>query len=287
MLKLFVYLNSLFLLLLVSCQNPFPGYQENSSGIYYKYYKIGEKKEQPKAQDYVDAFVSYKPINDSVFFITKKRFQLNKPLYKADINQCFFMLSEGDSASFILKTKDFFEKTLNSPIPSFLQKQEYFKTDISLIHFLSPQVFKKEKQEFLAWIKDFSLYEKTKLSNYIDDCSQSFSPEDDGIYKMIIKKGNGKKVHKGDTLTLNYEGKFLNDKFFDSTIKRNRTFEYIYGTEWQVIKGMEVAIGKMEEGEKSIFIFPSSVAYGSKGNSNGAIPPFTTLIYNIELISIR
>jgi len=97
----------------------------------------------------------------------------------------------------------------------------------------------------------------------------------------------GEKVRKGDTLVLNYEGRFLNGKVFDSTIKRKRAFEYIYGVEWQVIRGMELAVSEMKEGEKSFFIMPSELAFGQSGNSNGAIPPYSTLIYEIELLEIR
>jgi FKBP-type peptidyl-prolyl cis-trans isomerase len=104
---------------------------------------------------------------------------------------------------------------------------------------------------------------------------------------MMIKEGEGETVKRGDTLVLNYEGRFLNGKYFDSTYKRNRAFEYIYGTEWQVIKGMEIAVSGMKEGERAIFIMPSDLAFGTRGNSNGAIPPFSTLIYEIELEQIR
>jgi len=54
---------------------------------------------------------------------------------------------------------------------------------------------------------------------------------------------------------IDYEGRFLNGKFFDSTVKRHESFYYVYGTEWQVVKGLEQGVGLMTEGEKAYFIY--------------------------------
>jgi FKBP-type peptidyl-prolyl cis-trans isomerase len=270
-----------------SCSSPFPEYESTQSGIYYKYHKIGEEKEQPSYTDYVTVNIKYKTIKDSIFFEAKRRFQINKPNYLGAIDECFTMLSVGDSASFVLLTEPFFKQTLQQTVPSFLSSNQYFIVDVEMLDFISEEQFVKEKEEFLAWIEDFAIYEKTKLNNYLSDCTNDYQMDGQGLYKMIIDEGDSLTVKAGDTLVLDYEGRFMNGKIFDSTIKRKRTFEYIYGTEWQVIKGMEIAVSKMKMGEKSIFILPSELAFGQQGNSNGAIPPFSTLIYEIKLIQIR
>ena len=102
----------------------------------------------------------------------------------------------------------------------------------------------------------------------------------------MLQEGVGKLIEPGDTITINYEGKFLNGKFFDSTIKRNQPFQFVYGTEWQVIKGLEEALSLMYEGEKSLFIFPSELAFGSEGSSTGIIPPYTSLIFEVEILEV-
>jgi FKBP-type peptidyl-prolyl cis-trans isomerase len=52
----------------------------------------------------------------------------------------------------------------------------------------------------------------------------------------------------------------------------------------QVIGGLEEAIGRMREGEKALIILPSELAWGEKGSSTGIIPPFTSVIYELELL---
>jgi FKBP-type peptidyl-prolyl cis-trans isomerase FkpA len=112
------------------------------------------------------------------------------------------------------------------------------------------------------------------------------NPLPSGIYYLNLVQGNGKKVELGDTITVNYEGRFLNGKFFDSTVKRRQPFQFVYGTEWQVIKGLEEAIGLMCEGEKSLFILPSELGFGNRGSSSSIIPPFTSLIFEVEILKV-
>ena len=107
------------------------------------------------------------------------------------------------------------------------------------------------------------------------------------MYRLVLTGGNDKGVKLGDTVVVHYEGKFLNGKFFDSTRQRHEAFQFVYGQQWQVIKGMEDAIGMMREGEKSIFIMPSEMAFGQTGSSTGMIPPFTSLIFEVELVSVN
>lgn len=276
-----------FLNVFQSCNSDFPNYESTDSGLYFLYHKIGEKNSNANLKDYVTVDISYKTIEDSVFFNAKRRFQILKAAYPASIDECFTMLSVGDSATFILSADLFFEYTLERSLPSFIDSLSFFKVDIEMLEIISEERFIKEKEEFLGWIEDFSIYEKIRLSNFLTDCTNDYQTEKQGLYKSIQTEGTGLSVQKGDTLVLDYEGRFLNGKIFDSTKKRNRTFEYIYGTEWQVIRGMELAVSQMKDGEKSIFILPSELAFGETGNSNGAIPPFSTLIYEIELLEVR
>ena len=76
----------------------------------------------------------------------------------------------------------------------------------------------------------------------------------------------------------------VHGRFFDSTVKRNQPFEFVFGTELQVIPGLEDAIGRMREGQRALVILPSDLAWGEKGSSTGIVPPFTTVIYEVELL---
>jgi FKBP-type peptidyl-prolyl cis-trans isomerase len=274
---------------LVGCwkKSPYPGYSLIEGEIYYKLIMFGEHRGFAKPTDFVTLDIAYRTLSDSLFFSGRRTMQLTAPEFAGSIDNCFFALSENDSASFIIDAQGLFEKTLNGELPSFLNAGEVIKVDIKMLIIRTAEQYRREKDEFLAWIKDFGEYERTVLENYIEQRDVKIKPTSSGLYFIPIQRGTGKRVGKGDIVTVNYEGRFLNGKFFDSTIKRQQPFEFVYGTEWQVIKGLEEAIGMMGEGDRAVIILPSGLAWGTKGSITGIIPPFTSVMYEIELISVQ
>lgn len=265
----------------------YPGYTKMENGNYYKLLKIGDSETPCKFGDFVTADITYKTLNDSVFFTGRRKFQVGKPKYPGSIDECLTMLGKEESASFIITAGDFFEKTLGTSTPSFLLASGKMKFETEIIDIQTIEQYNREKEAFLKWTEDFGEYEKIILKQYLEDSRLGIKPSENGLYSLVLKKGNEKKVNVGDTIVVHYEGRFLNGKFFDSTKKRNEAFQFVYGQQWQVIKGMEEAIATMHEGERTLFILPSDYAFGDKGSSTGIIPPFTSLIFEVELISVN
>lgn len=276
-------------LLLFSCNesSEYPGYTKLDNGNYYKLIKIGDSESKCKFGDFVTADITYKTLNDSVFFKGRRKFQIGKAKYPGSIDECFVMLGKEDAASFIISANDFFTKTLGTTVPSFLVSSGKMKIEADILEIQTTEQYNREKEAFLKWTEDFGEYEKIILRQYIEDSRLRLKPLTNGLYSLVLKPGNEKKVNIGDTIVVHYEGRFLNGKFFDSTKKRNEAFQFVYGQQWQVIKGMEEAIATMHEGERSLFILPSEFAFGDQGSSTGIIPPFTSLIFEVELISVN
>jgi FKBP-type peptidyl-prolyl cis-trans isomerase FkpA len=274
---------------LTSCYDSsrYPGFKHARHGIYYQLHKIGEDTKKPVVGDFVTVDLVYKTMDDSVFFTGKRKFQVTKPSYKGSIDECFIMLAEKESATFIISANDFFTKTLQTTLPGFFDELSPMKVTIEVIEIQTEKEYQKEKEAFINWIQDFNDYEKVILKQFLEEKEIPVKPILSGIYYINIREGKGEKIEPGDTITINYEGKFLNGKFFDSTIKRKQPFQFVYGTEWQVIKGLEEALGIMREGEKSIIILPSDMGFGRKGSSTGIIPPFTSLIFEVEILKVN
>jgi FKBP-type peptidyl-prolyl cis-trans isomerase FkpA len=279
----------LLLIFLVGCQgrSPYPGYSTGADGIFYKLIKIGETSRKAQYGDYITVDISYRTMSDSIFFSGRRKLQLSKPGFTGSIDECFTMLAKGDSASFIISADQFFFKTLENSLPSFIQPKSMMKVSIGIVEIQTRSEYEKEKEAFLRWIDDFGEYEKILLQQFLRQEQLPVKPTGSGMYYLKVREGKGKKIAIGDTITINYEGRFLNGKFFDSTVRSKQPFQFVYGTEWQVVKGMEEAIGMMQEGEKALIILPSDLAFGREGSSTGIIPPFTSLIFEVEIIKVN
>ena len=275
----------ILLVMFMSCTN-YPGYRRTKNKIYYQLQKIGEDTVKIRPGDYITVDLTYLTMEDSAFFNGMRKFRVTKPAFEGDVDECFMLLSSGDCAEFIIDADKFFTRTLQSDVPGFLKPENRMKLKADILNVQTQTDYEKEKEAFLSWIEDFGDYEKVILQQYIEDNKLTVTPTSSGIYYIPLQAGSGKHVELGDTVEMHYEGRFLNGKFFDSTVKRNQPFQFVYGTEWQVIKGLEEAVGMMREGDRSLFIMPSEMAFGISGSSTGIIPPYTSLIFEVEILKV-
>ena len=100
---------------------------------------------------------------------------------------------------------------------------------------------------------------------------------------MILKEGDGEKPNASSIVTVHYEGSLLDGKIFDSSYKRNAPATF--GVK-QVIAGWTEALQLMPAGSKWRLFIPSSLGYGARG-AGGSIPPYSVLIFDVELLSIK
>ena len=100
-------------------------------------------------------------------------------------------------------------------------------------------------------------------------------------YKVLIE-GSGKTPKATDEVTVNYKGTFINGTEFDSSYKRGKPATFPVD---KVIRGWTEALQLMKEGSKWQLFIPPELAYGDRGA--GPIPPNSTLIFEVELISVK
>ncbi|MBR6203287.1 MAG: FKBP-type peptidyl-prolyl cis-trans isomerase [Bacteroidaceae bacterium] len=103
-----------------------------------------------------------------------------------------------------------------------------------------------------------------------------------GLQYEVLTEGTGKKPKATDTVRCHYEGRLLDGTIFDSSYKRNAPADF--GLQ-QVIAGWTEGVQLMGEGAKFRFYIPYMLAYG-EGGAGAMIPPFATLIFDVELIKV-
>ena len=103
-----------------------------------------------------------------------------------------------------------------------------------------------------------------------------------GLQYEVLTEGTGKHPKATDTVRCHYEGRLLDGTIFDSSYKRNAPADF--GLQ-QVIAGWTEGVQLMSEGAKFRFYIPYMLAYG-EGGAGASIPPFATLIFDVELIKV-
>lgn len=103
-----------------------------------------------------------------------------------------------------------------------------------------------------------------------------------GLQYVVEKEGNGAQPTAEDEVTVHYTGKLLDGTVFDSSVNRGEPATFPLN---RVIPGWTEGVQLMKEGAKYTFFIPSDLAYGPQGIPN-AIPPHSTLIFEVELIKV-
>ncbi len=103
-----------------------------------------------------------------------------------------------------------------------------------------------------------------------------------GLQYEVLVEGNGKKPKATDKVRCHYEGTLIDGTVFDSSYKRNEPA--VFGLN-QVIAGWTEGVQLMSAGAKYRFYIPYLLAYG-EGGAGGMIPPYATLIFDVELIEV-
>ncbi len=283
----------LIALLTLSCEQKYPDYQQTESGLYYKFHTdIDDVK--PESGQILSLHLRY-GVKDSVIFDNRDRspapvdIMLMEPLFPGDINEGFAMMSKGDSSSFIVDAESFYAHTAQSPLPDFIEPGSNLYFDIVLVDFVDEEDFIKEQEriseELMERSEELAREESERLDAYLEKEEIETKHLESGLIFVEVKKGEGEAVKPGHTVKVNYEGRLIDGTVFDSSIKAGKPIEFVAG-KGQVISGWDEGILHMNVGGKAKLIIPSYLAYGERGIQN-IIPPFSTLIFDVEVVDLE
>jgi peptidylprolyl isomerase len=108
--------------------------------------------------------------------------------------------------------------------------------------------------------------------------------DENGIYIVKLQQGTGITPQVGKEVHVHYTGMFMDGRVFDSSLQHGQPFSFMLG-QGNVIPGWDKIVAKMKVGDKWKVVIPSEMGYGERGFQG--IPPFTTLVFEMELVDAQ
>ena len=191
-------------------------------------------------------------------------------------------IHKGDSMIIKVDAEKFYNISCATTPPDFIKKGEQLTFYVKCENIITKEDF---ENQLLELENRMVAQEKMLIRSYLEREGIQAKHFDNGIYKIILKEGQGKETAANKFVNVNYIGTFLDGLEFDNSYKRGTPLKFQLGQNL-VIQGWEFAIATMKKGEKSQFIIPFRLAYGAKGQK-GIIPPYCTLLFEIELLDFK
>lgn len=123
------------------------------------------------------------------------------------------------------------------------------------------------------------------IKSFLEENGIQAAKTADNLYYTIEEEGEGARPQVGDYVQVHYTGTFLDGKKFDSSRDRDEPFIFPLG-QGRVIKGWDLGIPLLKVGGKGTLYIPHSLGYGPDGAGGGVIPPYASLKFEVELLSI-
>lgn len=287
-----LYLLACIMLLLPACRRmePIKGYTRDDEGFYYKLLRIGDGNENPKVGDVLLLDAVFQTQKDSTIWDSKNEgnnafyLPLEPRALIGSFNSYLLKMVEGDSVSFYIPTAVFFRQYFDTVPPVFCKNDSMMKVGLRLIEIMSQAEYQQVIRESEKEQEDKELTELRQIDDYLKQHHLPEQTSSDGIYYLSKTESHGLVVETGRLVKLNYKGSFLDGRETDIPQK---PMEFIYGTPDQLIKGLNIVIGGMKKGENAKIIVPSRLAFGEQGSANGSIPPYSPLLYEIEITDVK
>ena len=282
--------------ILVACGD---GFKTTKSGLRYNFLETNKGAQQVQQNDVLVGTCVLK-LNDSILgrVDTPDRILMaNDPAFPGDLPEGLLMMHIGDKAIFQVEADSVAKYGFRFPPyykPGTGMKLIY---EINLTDIITKEEMAQEQANYMENMQQAQAAEKEMLANYVNENKIKATPDEEGLYIIVNKKGNGQKVEIGRQVAINYTGRLLNGKVFDTSLESVAKENEIYDSrrpyeplsyrvgEQSLIRGWEKGIINQPAGSKLTLIIPSALGYGPQ--DLGIIPANSSLIFDIEIVSVK
>ncbi len=261
--------------------NGYADLEPTSSGLYYVVLEDGDGP-TPEISDYVNIEFTGFLVDGTVFETSSKSIAEFRNIFRDDklygpakfhleqlgiqgLREGIMMIKEGGKSRLI--------------IPS---KLAFGSSDLGIIGPYSTVIY---DVELLDVISDPEEHEQNLLDQYLEDNDISIAPTESGLYYVETLDGSGDLPGSGSTVTVHYQGYLLDGRLFDESSTGTPLVVNMGAT--NIIPGFIEGLSKMKKGAEATLIIPWDIAYGSGGSTDGIIPPYSTLVFDVKVVDIQ
>lgn len=301
--RLLVVIISTLISLPALCQTD--SYTIHPDGLEYRLIRSGGKR-KPNQGEVCVMNMQYVTEDDSVLFDSRDfgeplLMNMQRPDFRGGIETGLELMGEGDSALFRVSADSIFEKTFLESLPEDIAAGSKITYRVGLIKVRTVDELLDEEEKLekdkKANIEKRKNAEVSVIKQYLKLNSIETKPFDSGAILVSTKRGKGKVATKGQKVSIWYTAKTLEGMLYDTNVEveaktagvhfSDRVFEPLEVTigARQVFSGLEEGLSHMLPGGKAKLILPSSLAYGAMQVGN--LPPYSPLVYEIEVIEIK
>lgn len=290
-------------------------YKKTATGLHYQIVCKG-KGPGPQEGDVLLLNVRYKTSKGEVLFDTEAHklpmtlpYSEGAALKDGGLGEAVSMLQKiGDSLVCKLSAEKIFGENLDPMTAQYgLKKKEKIFLHLKLQDIMPEEAYKKWEIEQITMLQkkhqekaEQQLAEDTKaIASYLGENKIIAQSSSSGLYYVIDTPGQGAQPKPGNKVKVNYTGRLLDGKVFDTSLvdvaeqhgihNPQRTYEAItfrLGA-GQVIQGWDEGIMYLHKGAKARLFIPSTLAYGSRDVGHGLIPANAILIFDVELVDVQ
>ena len=296
--KITMLLGSALIVGLASCnKSEFEGFTKAENGLHYQFFTQDEAGVKAAEGDGVSMSIVYalkRQPKDSILFDSKLnsddgsgviRYILPKSSFTGSLEDAIGMMAKNDSAAFIISADSFFLRTNRmQALPPFVKPGDKLQVTIKMVEIKTKKELDENQKKQDAEIAKLSEQEKPKLDAYLTANKITNAPTASGLIFIETQKGKGgAHPSASDEVTVHYTGMLLDGTKFDSSVDRGEPAKFPLN---RVIPGWTEGIQLMTKGSKAKLIMPSALGYGSTG-AGAQIPPFSSLVFEVELIDFK
>ena len=276
-------------MLLTACgSGDMKGYKQTADGLYYRFEVQNKDAQQVQEGDVLVGEMTLRL--DTTVLLSNvgrtERLMPAIPSYDGVLHEGLLMMHVGDKVTFAIEADSMAKFMQPNQMPPMYEqgKGMKFYYEINLQDIVTKEEFAEEQANYQAQMEQVRQQEPELIANYVKENNIKAQPTADGLYIIIKKAGKGTKVAVGRQVAMHYTGRLLDGTVFDSSIGKE-PLSYVVG-QMGLIRGWEEGVMGQPEGSQLQLIIPSAMGYGSQG-AGQMIPPYSPLVFDIEIVSVK